>query len=415
MRKDSSRKNRIDSDGKNKSERFERSNFKKREDDIKPEGSFSERPKKTFRDDKPRREPLSFEQKKKYADRKTKIEKNKRRFDFGQKFTNKDADKNKEGFERRTGGKTSFDNKRKPYARKEFFGERNKEDNVRKPFRDPSKTDRLSKNEFREEKKPYRKNKLPADSYKTEFEIKPIRLNKYIANSGICSRREADEMISAGVISVNGEIITKLGTKILPTDVVKYNNETMRKERPVYLLLNKPKDFITTVTDPENRNTVMSLIDGACKERVYPVGRLDRQTTGVLLFTNDGELTKKLTHPSSNIKKVYHVELDKNVKAVDIEKIAAGIELEDGFIKVDEIAYDNPNDGSHVGIELHSGKNRIVRRIFESLGYEVRKLDRVYFAGLTKKDLPRGRWRFLTNMELNNLKMQVGGKKVYSE
>ncbi len=235
-----------------------------------------------------------------------------------------------------------------------------------------------------------------------------IRLNRYISNSGICSRREADELITAGVISVNGEVVTKLGTKISVSDTVKYNNETIKREKKVYVLLNKPKDFITTTDDPEKRNTVMQLVEGACSERIYPVGRLDRNTTGVLLFTNDGTLTKKLTHPSSNIRKIYHAELDKKLAYPDLQKITEGVELEDGKAQVDEIAYDHPSDKSHVGIELHSGKNRVVRRIFESLGYEVRKLDRVYFAGLTKKDLPRGRWRFLSKMEINNLKMMAG-------
>jgi 23S rRNA pseudouridine2605 synthase len=238
-----------------------------------------------------------------------------------------------------------------------------------------------------------------------------VRLNKYIANAGICSRREADELIAAGVVSVNGNVITEMGYKVMPGDSVKYNNELLRSEQLVYILLNKPKDFITTTDDPENRKTVMSLIARAGKERVYPVGRLDRNTTGVLLFTNDGDLAKKLTHPSFEVQKIYQVELDRALKGADMQQIADGIKLDDGFIKADEIVYTS-TDKNVIGLELHSGKNRIVRRIFEHLGYEVRKLDRVIFAGLTKKDLPRGRWRFLSEMEVANLKMMTGRKSV---
>lgn len=233
-----------------------------------------------------------------------------------------------------------------------------------------------------------------------------IRLNKYIANSGVCSRREADELIATGAVSVNGVIVTELGTKVSATDNIQFGGETLKKERHVYLLLNKPKDYITTTDDPEGRKTVMALIQNACKERIYPVGRLDRSTTGLLLFTNDGELAKKLMHPRHGVKKIYHVELDNNLSKADMEKIASGVELEDGTAEVDEIAYDgNGKDKKCIGIQIHSGKNRIVRRIFESLGYKVVKLDRVYFAGLTKKDLPRGRWRFLTKLEISMLKM----------
>ena len=237
------------------------------------------------------------------------------------------------------------------------------------------------------------------------------RLNKFIANAGICSRREADELIEAGVVSVNGKIITEMGYKVMPGDDVKYNNELLRGERLVYILLNKPKDFITTTDDPEDRKTVMNLIAKACKERVYPVGRLDRNTTGVLIFTNDGDLAKKLTHPSFQVHKIYQVELDRQLKTSDMELISAGINLDDGYIKPDEIVYAG-KEKNIIGMELHSGKNRIVRRIFEHLGYEVKKLDRVVFAGLTKKDVPRGRWRFLTEMEVANLKMSTGEKRV---
>ena len=253
-----------------------------------------------------------------------------------------------------------------------------------------------------------RSNDNDGPSEKTTSADGTIRLNRYIANAGICSRREADEFISAGLVTVNGEIISEVGTKVLPTDDVRYNGERLKAEKNVYVLLNKPKDYITTSEDPDGRKTVMELIAKACKERVYPVGRLDRNTTGVLLFTNDGDLAKKLTHPSSNIKKVYHVELDKSLKKNDMQMMLDGMDLEDGRSAVDDISYDAGGDKKQVGVELHSGKNRIVRRMFEQLGYEVRKLDRVVFAGLTKKDLPRGRWRLLAETEVGILKMQVG-------
>ena len=238
-----------------------------------------------------------------------------------------------------------------------------------------------------------------------------VRLNKFIANAGICSRREADDLITAGVISVNGEIVTELGTKVLATDEVKFHEQTLRTEKMVYVLLNKPKDYITTTDDPEERKTVMNLVHDAGKERIFPVGRLDRNTTGLLLITNDGELTKRLTHPSGNIKKIYQVELDRNLSQDDMLRAADGVELEDGPAHVDEIHYESPTEKNIVGVELHSGRNRVVRRIFEAMDYKVKKLDRVYFAGLTKKDLPRGRWRFLTELEVNMLKMLTGKKK----
>ena len=233
----------------------------------------------------------------------------------------------------------------------------------------------------------------------------PIRLNKFLANAGICSRREADEFIAAGVVSVNGEVVTELGTKIKRTDEVKFHDEPVSVERKVYVLLNKPKDCVTTSDDPQERKTVMHCVKDASKERIYPVGRMDRNTTGVLLLTNDGDLASKLTHPKFLKKKVYHVYCDKNVTKADLDQIAAGITLEDGEIHADAISYASETDKKQVGIEIHSGKNRIVRRIFESLGYKVVKLDRVYFAGLTKKGLKRGDWRFLTEMEVNMLRM----------
>lgn len=233
----------------------------------------------------------------------------------------------------------------------------------------------------------------------------PIRLNKFLANAGICSRREADEFITAGVVSVNGEIVTELGTKVKRSDEVKFHDQPVSIERKVYVLLNKPKDCVTTSDDPQERKTVMDFVKGACKERIYPVGRLDRNTTGVLLLTNDGDLASKLTHPKFLKKKIYHVYCDKNVTKADLDQIVQGITLDDGEIHADAVSYASDTDKSQVGIEIHSGKNRIVRRIFESLGYRVVKLDRVYFAGLTKKGLRRGDWRYLTEQEVAMLRM----------
>ena len=250
-------------------------------------------------------------------------------------------------------------------------------------------------------------------SKKKQFEYKdiltdpnePIRLNKFLANAGVCSRREADEFITAGVVSVNGVVVTELGTKIKRSDEVKFHDQPVSIERKVYVLLNKPKDCVTTSDDPHERKTVMDCVKGACKERIYPVGRLDRNTTGVLLLTNDGDLASKLTHPKYLKKKIYHVYCDKNVTKADMDQIVNGITLEDGEIHADAISYASDIDKSQVGIEIHSGKNRIVRRIFESLGYKVIKLDRVFFAGLTKKNLRRGQWRYLTEKEVNMLRM----------
>lgn len=233
----------------------------------------------------------------------------------------------------------------------------------------------------------------------------PIRLNKFLANAGICSRREADEFITAGVVSVNGVVVTELGTKVKRSDEIKFHDQPVNIERKVYVLLNKPKDCVTTSDDPQERKTVMDFVKGACKERIYPVGRLDRNTTGVLLLTNDGDLASKLTHPKYLKKKIYHVYCDKNVTKADLDQIVAGITLDDGEIHADAVSYASDTDKSQVGIEIHSGKNRIVRRIFEALGYRVIKLDRVYFAGLTKKGLRRGDWRYLTEQEVNMLRM----------
>jgi 23S rRNA pseudouridine2605 synthase len=232
-----------------------------------------------------------------------------------------------------------------------------------------------------------------------------IRLNKYLSNAGVCSRREADVLIQTGVVSVNGKIVTELGYKIQPDDVVQYDGETINAEKKRYVLLNKPKGFITTMDDPRGRKTVMTLVSKACRERIYPVGRLDRETTGLLLFTNDGDMAKKLTHPRYQARKLYHVELHKPVSREDLEKLLKGVDLEDGKTRVDKAEYVEDTSSREIGVELHSGKNRIVRRLFEALGYNVIKLDRVQFSGLTKKDLPRGMFRHLTEQEVAFLKM----------
>lgn len=256
------------------------------------------------------------------------------------------------------------------------------------------------------------KRKPPMVRKKVKKEDTPVaddgsmRLNKFLAHSGIASRREADNLIQAGLVEVNGKIITEMGYKVKPSDQVKFNGSEIRSERKVYIVMNKPKGFITTVDDPKARKTVMDLLVNAGPERIYPVGRLDRKTTGVLLFTNDGNMTKKLTHPSHGARKIYEVSLDKNLSKADFHKIEDGLELEDGPIKVDEIKFIEGKSRNHVGVVLHSGRNRIVRRIFESLGYEVIKLDRVFFAGITKKNLNRGQWRYLNKKEIDFLHMK---------
>lgn len=252
-------------------------------------------------------------------------------------------------------------------------------------------------------------NEIFSDSHSKSDEF---RLNKYLSHAGVASRRKADELIKEGKVKVNGVVVTEMGYKVMPNDRIEFDGKKLSLERKYYLLLNKPKDYITTLSDEHNRRTVVDLIRGAyqqiaspVKPRLYPVGRLDRNTTGVLLLTNDGELAQRLTHPSSETQKVYHITLDKKLRKEDFDKIAeGGVVLEDGIAEVDEIAYPNPNDRAEVGIQIHTGKNRFIRRLFEALGYEVVKLDRVYFAGLTKKDLPRGRWRFLSESEVRLLK-----------
>ena len=283
----------------------------------------------------------------------------------------------------------------KPYGEKKFgekkFGDKKFGDRkfVDKPF-----------------KPAYKKHDDKPASYpkfNPEKQTGEMRLNRFIAQSGICSRREADDFITAGVVSVNGKIVTELGTKVLPTDEVRFNDEPVQGEKKVYLVLNKPKGYVTSLDDPHAGKTVMELVSGACTERIYPVGRLDKNSLGLLLFTNDGDLTKQLTHPSYKKKKIYQVTLDKPLTRADMDRIAEGVTLEDGEIFADEISYVKENK-QEIGIEIHSGRNRIVRRIFEFLGYTVTKLDRVYYAGLTKKNLKRGAWRFLTREEVERLK-----------
>lgn len=331
----------------------------------------------------------------------------KRRFDEDkprEKRSFKDGEKSSRGgrkFDNDSRG-NRFQNDRKRGARN--FNDRPEEKKVRR--RDVTAeseilTEIVAKRKMEGRQTP-RKQKILSLEY--EEQHGPIRLNKYIANAGICSRREADVLIVSGVITVNGKVVTELGHKVLPTDEVRYEDKILQREKPVYVLLNKPKDYITTTDDERNRANVMELVQGACKERIYPVGRLDRDTTGLLLLTNDGDLTKKLTHPSSEIEKTYAVELDKNFAAIDMAAIRNGLELPDGVIIPDEVEYVGDSK-INVGITIHSGKNRIIRRMFEFLGYEVVKLDRVVFAGLTKKDLPRGEWRFLTKQEVAFLKM----------
>ncbi len=289
--------------------------------------------------------------------------------------------------------------KQTPDSRKENSRSRDEDETPRKKRNFPTFSQRR-----KSESVPFtpKRNARPGEEPESEL----IRLNRYIANAGICSRREADKLIQAGAVQVNGKVVTELGTKVSRTDKISYGDQALSREKLRYVLLNKPKGFITTTDDPENRKTVMNLIARACRERIYPVGRLDRNTTGLLLFTNDGEIAKRLSHPRYGIKKIYHVGLDKNVSVADMKSILAGMDLEDGTVKADAIEYvGDGKDKKEIGLELHTGQNRVVRRIFEKLGYKVVKLDRVYYAGLTKKNLPRGEWRFLEEKELNMLKM----------
>jgi 23S rRNA pseudouridine2605 synthase len=313
---------------------------------------------------------------------------------------------------RRPEGERSFDSPR-PFRRPEGdqgydrprLGRRPTVDRDFGPSRRPSDGGRLAIRKGFAPKKP--RPEIP--QYPDVIPDKPLRLNKYIANTGLCSRREADEHIQAGKISVNGTVVTELGVKVNPQDEIAFDGRVLNRERKIYLILNKPKGFVTTLDDPESRKTVMELVHTACKERIYPVGRLDKMTTGVLLFTNDGELALKLTHPGNHMRKVYHVKLDRALAQEDMEKLASGVELEDGWITPDAIAYASEEDLSQVGVEIHSGRNRVVRRMFDQVGYKVSKLDRVYFSGLSKKGLKRGKWRFLTPQEVAFLKMMPAG------
>ncbi len=302
--------------------------------------------------------------------------------------------------------KSNF-NKRKP---QESGGKRVGKSRITKNSKPDKKAE--SERSFKSPKPVYRKSfsksKKAANSGnipKKKGSADEMRLNRYIANAGVCSRREADTFIAAGMVTVNGKQVAEMGLKVIPTDEVRFDGRKLNPEKKVYLLLNKPKNFVTTTDDPHADKIVMDLIKDACTERIYPVGRLDRNTTGVLLFTNDGDLSKRLTHPSHNMRKVYQASLDKPIEKNHLDDIANGIELEDGRIAADEISYIKQEEKTEVGIEIHSGKNRIVRRIFEHFGYRVKKLDRVYFAGLTKKNLPRGKWRFLSEKEIHFLKM----------
>ncbi|WP_346987499.1 pseudouridine synthase [Alistipes onderdonkii] len=332
--------------------------------------------------------------------------------------------------ERKSGDKPRYEHRdgdkpRRQFGDKPAYGERKSGDKPRYEHRDGDKPRRqygdkpaYGERKFGDKKygdrkfgdKPYKPGPRKHDDkpasypkFTPEKQVGEMRLNRFLAQSGLCSRREADDFITAGLVTVNGQIVTQLGTKVLPTDEVKFNDSRVQGEKKVYLVLNKPKGYVTSLDDPHAGKTVMDLVEGACTERIYPVGRLDKNSLGLLLFTNDGDLTKQLTHPSYLKKKIYQVTLDKPLARADMDRIAEGITLEDGEIFADEISYVKENK-QEIGIEIHSGRNRIVRRIFEFLGYTVTKLDRVYYAGLTKKNLKRGAWRFLSREEVERLK-----------
>ena len=375
--------------------------------------------------DKPRRQ---FDDKPAYGERKS-----------GDKprYEHRDGDKPRRQFgdkpaygERKSGDKPRYEHRdgdkpRRQYGDKPAYGERKFGDKPRYEHRDGDKPRRqygdkpaYGERKFGDKKygdrkfgdKPYKPGPRKHDDkpasypkFTPEKQVGEMRLNRFLAQSGLCSRREADDFITAGLVTVNGQIVTQLGTKVLPTDEVKFNDSRVQGEKKVYLVLNKPKGYVTSLDDPHAGKTVMDLVEGACTERIYPVGRLDKNSLGLLLFTNDGDLTKQLTHPSYLKKKIYQVTLDKPLARADMDRIAEGITLEDGEIFADEISYVKENK-QEIGIEIHSGRNRIVRRIFEFLGYTVTKLDRVYYAGLTKKNLKRGAWRFLSREEVERLK-----------
>jgi len=378
---------------------------------AKKDQAFSEKPTSSFSDKKQHKRPFE----RSYSDKpKPGINRENKRIESEEpkrSFNNKLRDTGREGSSgfKRDGKRSEGD---RPKRRFEEGGQ-DRENKGSFEGRNFDRDKRYSHRDF-EEGKSYSGKKPGGRFEKPKAKPQPkkpaensdglIRLNKYLSNAGIASRREADTLIQGGTVKVNGVVIDQLGYKIKPGDKVTYGDSSVKSERKVYLLLNKPKDYITTMDDPQERKTVMELIKGACKERVYPVGRLDRNTTGLLLFTNDGELTKKLTHPKFGIKKVYHVSLNKGLRADDFKQLIEGVELEDGFIKVDDLAFVGEGK-KEIGVEIHSGRNRIVRRLFEHLGYDVLKLDRVVFAGLTKKDLPRAKHRFLNAKEISFLQM----------
>jgi 23S rRNA pseudouridine2605 synthase len=381
--------------------------FQKRDDDRKPFGE-----KKPFGSDRPFQkrddDGKPFGEKKPFGSDRPFQKRDDDGKPFGEKPKSFSEGKPAHPFKKRdeSGRATSNDRKNAYSADKPRF----QKNEPFKPKENQATSSRIDAPEYNEERMksrlPEKVQKKLLKEEKTSSPTDSIRLNRYISNAGVASRRDADQLIAAGEITVNGKVIIEMGYQVKPDDVVKYGKKTLNREKMVYLLLNKPKDFITTTEDPDDRRTVMDLVKNACPERIYPVGRLDRNTTGLLLLTNDGELAEKLSHPSHEIKKIYQAELDRPITEDDFEAIANGIELEDGFVKPDELALVTP-DAEVVGIKIHSGKNRIVRRIFESLGYEVMKLDRTTYAGLDKKDLPRGKWRFLTEKEVVRLKYMI--------
>lgn len=419
--------------------RFEESsdrNKKSTDDAPRPfKDSFERKPYKPYEGDRPRRTFTDSSERKSKPYSASKSNQNERpprnfRGDKSESFINKTKPKQpsefsdeRNSFKRRPSKpfKKGGDSEARKYGPTKSL-DKPSEGPVKKRFSKPRKgqeiddqTKRVKFNDFEDGKVFSNAGKIDGHKPKIIFKksntnLKPqisdglIRLNKYLSNAGIASRREADTLIQSGIVKVNGVVVDQLGYKINPTDKVTYGDAAVRSERKVYLLLNKPKDYITTVDDPQERKTVMELIAKVCKERVYPVGRLDRKTTGLLLFTNDGDITTKLTHPKFGVKKVYHVSLNKGLKPEDFKAITEGVELEDGIVKADDLAFVGEGK-KEIGIEIHSGRNRIVRRLFEHLGYDILKLDRVVFAGLTKKDLPRGKHRFLTAKEISFLKM----------
>ncbi|HLP11351.1 MAG TPA: pseudouridine synthase, partial [Flavobacteriales bacterium] len=407
-RDDKPRFNKDDGGFKKKFDRDDKPRFKK------DDGGFK---KKFDRDDKPRFKKDDGDERKSKWGNKSDEGYEKKKFDRDDKPRFKKDDdksaKNKAAFDKLGKGdeKRSSSDKKGSYASKNRSDDKSgwkKANSAYDEYMNDGYDHEAKKKSFEKGKNDYNRLLKKSEKYLDKEEKGSsdgsVRLNRYIANSGVCSRREADDLILAGAVKVNGVVVTKLGTKVNPGDKVQYGGETIKSEKNVYILLNKPKDYITTMDDPQGRKTVMSLIRGAAKERVYPVGRLDRNTTGVLLFTNDGELTRRLTHPKFLVSKMYHVEVDQNFSREDLVKMREGFELEDGFIKPDQLEFTGDSK-RELGIEVHSGRNRIVRRMFEHFGYNVIKLDRVMFAGLNKKDTPRGKWRLLSEKEVGFLKM----------